>query len=517
MSKKVQIPVVGGLRKSVTVGGSTAVGTTIAELGSATVSLAQLKALLGLLDDNNSGTISDVPTPAILVGPGLSGGGPVLGIVPINLIGPIPTFITGEVGQIEDPASAPVIISSSAPIPPVPGATTGVSSALARDGIDGEDAIAFVSSSSAPTPPVPGATTGVSNITGRDGIDGEDAIVFASSLPPIVAGPQGPAGPLNFWDIEATSEDNWNAFQVPGGFGNAVFNGQVTLNGTGGGAGASVVINNNNTNAGLVINSNNAGTTTSPIRIVQAATNIAGITVQGPVPSFAALDTSANGAFVNFQAGTNSWNLNFGWNNIQPSGTASIQLNGTPVIEIASTRGVVIDAAASGQTLTVNGTVKAAASPLAAAVTQVMTGLANFKSALSTSANATLTTDAALTVTVNEVGWYAIKVFLPCFEATSGAGGFQFDLNGGSATIVAIVAAVPSWATIANSITSIATAVSFGTINTSSTTPFWVMVDGTLHVTVAGTIAVRWAQASILAIDPTTLMAGASIVLTKIG
>lgn len=171
-------------------------------------------------------------------------------------------------------------------------------------------------------------------------------------------------------------------------------------------------------------------------------------------------------------------------------------------------------------TLATSGAWQIPISPLTSATTQMMTGLANFKSSLSTSANATLTADAALTVTCNETGWYDVEAYLVFFEATSGAGGFQFDFNAGGGTIANASFAVNGFSTAAFSnaaVTSISTATSIATIVTSSSAPSWCRVKGTIQVTVAGTFGIRWAQASILAIDPTTLTAGSKIVLTKIG
>jgi hypothetical protein len=157
--------------------------------------------------------------------------------------------------------------------------------------------------------------------------------------------------------------------------------------------------------------------------------------------------------------------------------------------------------------------------PLISTGLQSALALANFKSALSTSIVATLATDASLTVTC-PVGWYDVEAFLVFFEATLGTGGFQFDFNGGTAVIANPAFAVNGFSTAAFSnaaTTSISTATSIATVGTSSTAPSWVRVKGTIHVTTAGTFAVRWAQASLLAADPTTLAAGSHIILTNIG
>lgn len=107
--RKVQVPVLGGLRKVIRVGGGAANGTTIAGFENQIITLDQLRAQLGL----GSGQSATVPpgggsgggaTASISLGQGLSGGGPVIGTVPIRLSAPIPAFIfddgaAGEDGQ----------------------------------------------------------------------------------------------------------------------------------------------------------------------------------------------------------------------------------------------------------------------------------------------------------------------------------------------------------------------------------------------------------------------------------
>lgn len=158
--------------------------------------------------------------------------------------------------------------------------------------------------------------------------------------------------------------------------------------------------------------------------------------------------------------------------------------------------------------------------PLASTVTRMHTGLANFLAAATTRNSTALTAEAGLTVTVNETGWYDVELWMPVFEATSGAGGFQWDWQAGSATIANFTMSGVGVDTVAitfNCTTSIATPQSRTTVNTSSTTPSWFLMKGTMQVTVAGTFGVRTAQGVLLAADPTTLMAGARLVLTKIG
>lgn len=91
MAKKVQLPVVGGIRKVVTVDQAATTGTTIAGFAHQTLTIAQLRALLGLKpavpNTQSSGVSANA---ALIVGPGLSGGGALVGTVPLNLTAPVP-------------------------------------------------------------------------------------------------------------------------------------------------------------------------------------------------------------------------------------------------------------------------------------------------------------------------------------------------------------------------------------------------------------------------------------------
>jgi hypothetical protein len=119
---KTQIPVVGGIRKVVKTPEAITPGTTIAEYGSGTITLAQLRQALGVIvtKPNTQGGGGGGAGATIVPGPGLSGGGPVLGNVPINLTAPIPVFIFEEGGGGD---------SDAAPIPgqtgPAGAGTTG--------------------------------------------------------------------------------------------------------------------------------------------------------------------------------------------------------------------------------------------------------------------------------------------------------------------------------------------------------------------------------------------------------
>lgn len=99
MAKKVQLPVVGGIRKVVQVGGQqTNTGTTIAGLQGQTITIAQLAQLLGVQQQkpNTQGGGSGTQA-ALILGPGLGGGGTLVGAVPLNITAPIP-WIFGDDG-----------------------------------------------------------------------------------------------------------------------------------------------------------------------------------------------------------------------------------------------------------------------------------------------------------------------------------------------------------------------------------------------------------------------------------
>jgi hypothetical protein len=137
--RKAQLPVVGGVRKVIQVpSANVTVGTTIAEFGSATVTLAQLKAALGGGPaPPGGGLIGGDTTAALALGPGLSGGGVLLGTVPIRFTAPIPFIVAEGEGGEDGPPGPP---GQAGPI-----GATGASTlqgppvfVIAEDGTDGD-------------------------------------------------------------------------------------------------------------------------------------------------------------------------------------------------------------------------------------------------------------------------------------------------------------------------------------------------------------------------------------------
>lgn len=198
MAKKFQLPVVGGLRKVIAIPDQQ-VGTTIAEFGSGKITLSQLKAALG---------VSNVPIPpntigggggagagaAIALGPGLSGGGAVVGAVPISLTAPIPAFVFDDGGGDGDPgppgmagAAGPQGVvgptgPSGGPVGPA-GPATYMS---AEDGEDGWHAI--------PGNPGPAGAAGGAGAPGVAGAPGAALFFLAEDGAEGDPGPPGAAG-----------------------------------------------------------------------------------------------------------------------------------------------------------------------------------------------------------------------------------------------------------------------------------------------------------------------------------
>jgi hypothetical protein len=93
--KKIQLPAVGGIRKVIQTGGPTVTpGTTIQEFGSAVVTLAQLKAALGITTATAGSSGSSASS--LVPGPGLTGGGPIIGAVPLRLLQLTPPVVWNE-------------------------------------------------------------------------------------------------------------------------------------------------------------------------------------------------------------------------------------------------------------------------------------------------------------------------------------------------------------------------------------------------------------------------------------
>lgn len=164
---------------------------------------------------------------------------------------------------------------------------------------------------------------------------------------------------------------------------------------------------------------------------------------------------------------------------------------------------------------------KVPSSPLGSTITQVHTGLANFVASTTTRTSTTvLAAEAGLTVTCNEIGWYHVKIQMLISEATSGAGGFVADRNGGTATIAnatftAYGISAASGAATLTPLQNLTTTWSYATVAISPLLDY-LTVEGYIQVSVAGTFGIRWAQNSSSA-NATQMRTGSYIKLTKIG
>lgn len=226
MSKRVQVPVLGGLRKVITVGGGppTGAGTTIAEFANQTITLAQLKNALGIQPPKPNTVGGGTGSPAVLSpGPGLSGGGSLIGNVPLGLLAPIPAFIFDEGGGGGDgDPGPPGLAGPQGPVGPAgpsggPVGPTGPAVYLsAEDGEDGWHAI----------PGSPGAP-GLTGATGAQGPAGPALFFLAEDGADGDPGPPGIGGtasastsglPDNLAVVipgsGVTSSPNWSNFTV---------------------------------------------------------------------------------------------------------------------------------------------------------------------------------------------------------------------------------------------------------------------------------------------------------------
>lgn len=189
---KNQIPVVGGIRKVVRTPPTQTPGTTIAEFGTSTVTLAQLRTALGLPPVTPNTIVPGGSINSIALGPGLSGGGPIVGAVHINLTAPIPSMMF-EDSQGHDDFTIPGPQG-------VPG-TAGIQGRPGFDGDPGDDGDRG--------PPglagVAGATgsQGPMGNPGQDGSDGNDGDIG----PPGATGPTGPQGIQGFIGVRGWDGD----------------------------------------------------------------------------------------------------------------------------------------------------------------------------------------------------------------------------------------------------------------------------------------------------------------------
>lgn len=165
--KKIQLPAIGGIRKVIQPGAPAPQGTTIAELGGGTISLAQLAAIITQIQaqqvNTGGGNIGDGTEAVLKVGPGLAGGGPMIGTVGLRLTAPIPWGLDdGGGGGDGDPGPPGAAGRNGANgATGAPGPAGAAIYFVADDGQDGLDAV--------PGGPGPQGTPGTAGATGATG------------------------------------------------------------------------------------------------------------------------------------------------------------------------------------------------------------------------------------------------------------------------------------------------------------------------------------------------------------
>lgn len=176
--KKIQLPAIGGIRKVIQAGTTPAQGTTIAELGNGTVSLAQLAAIISQIQsqqvNTGGGNIGDGTEAVLVPGPGLSGGGPLIGTVRLNLTAPIPWGMGDDGGGGDGDPGPPGAPGKSG----VNGATGGVGPMgpaiflEADSGVDGDSG-----------PPGASGQQGLQGPQGPTGAAGTTLVFVNTSVP----------------------------------------------------------------------------------------------------------------------------------------------------------------------------------------------------------------------------------------------------------------------------------------------------------------------------------------------
>lgn len=188
--KKIQLPAIGGIRKTITLQDASA---EVAALQAQITALAAaVTALQNAADKPN--TIGNQNTAIITVGPGLQGGGPVIGGVKINLSGPLSApgdeGPPGEDGPPGPPGQPGKAGSAGPPGPPGDDGPEGDPGPPGAAGAPG----------AAGSPGSPGApgSQGPPGPEGPEGPQGDDGPPGPTGGPgtPGSAGPTGPAGNL---------------------------------------------------------------------------------------------------------------------------------------------------------------------------------------------------------------------------------------------------------------------------------------------------------------------------------
>lgn len=369
MAKKIQIPVIGGLRKSVIIPTDVPAGTTIAEIGSKSITLAQLAVLLNRVTSTTGGNTAPPPTAALVLGPGLSGGGVLVGAVPLRISAPIPAMLD-EGAQGEDGMQGPPGRDGAAG---KPGAAVYM---VGDDGVDGEPG-----PPGAAGPAGAAGAAGLPGAAGPPGMPGEDGEP-GDAGPPGLKGAVGATGAqgLPGAAVYMLSDDGLDGDTGPPGVqGPAGPTGATGAAGSGGASGSYVLADDTysddiqvafetgRSNIWAGYNDFRAGVSVSAASAVIAVSILAsvgtyGLWIQGPsgTSGFAAISLSANAGALGvgdaffFQLANSATDAFIG--NRSALGSFTIQTAGSNRIAINNTGNVTIPApTATGGALAITG------------------------------------------------------------------------------------------------------------------------------------------------------------------
>lgn len=129
--------------------------------------------------------------------------------------------------------------------------------------------------------------------------------------------------------------------------------------------------------------------------------------------------------------------------------------------------------------------------------------------------NTTLTADPNLSVTLNQNGFYRLKMWIELGASGAGGGGFKWSFTGSAATSGRGEWGVANGAAFSKPETSVlATTNALSTLATA--TNDWVATEGVLHVTAAPqTVALQWAQ-NTSSSDTSSVLADSYLCIDKI-
>lgn len=130
--------------------------------------------------------------------------------------------------------------------------------------------------------------------------------------------------------------------------------------------------------------------------------------------------------------------------------------------------------------------------------------------------------DSNLSVTINETGVYELDCFLAFNVTTGNANGFcgvNVSMNGGTATVNAIIWSVSGYSNATISIpanTSVTNIATYGNVMTIATSPSWMQIQGLVTINAVGTYGPMWSQA-VSTVNNLSRLANSYIMLKKIG